>query len=224
MYEWENRMLKIDEAAKEYIKVIHEFHKLTSVYANTIVLYPSIKHESIKTLLEDDNVLLRVYKMNGYIKYSIWKFYNKYVKDCDLFIDNHCKSHKIKFPKIDFNMEIFNIEIKEIMNLLQQNFDTNPPLINVSDSELLELIRLMFQSIDMLMSLEYKLRSIPDYSKLDLQAGKNFKFFRYNLLLDRTENLLSSYPQSGNLRSFKNFYTATLNRLTEGKDSWFDEK
>lgn len=76
----------------------------------------------------------------------------------------------------------------------------------------------------MLMSLEYKLRAIPDYSKLDLQAGKSFKFFRYNLLLDRTENLLSSYPQSGNLRSFKNFYTATLNRLTESKDSWFDEK
>jgi hypothetical protein len=217
-------MLKFDEAIKEYIKVIHDFHKLTLFYANTIISSASIKHDSKWTLLDGENPLIKVYRINGYIKYTIWSFYNKYVKDSDIFMDKYCKENKIKHPDINFDIKQLMTETKEIMLLLENNFDTSPPLTAVSDAELLELIRLMFKSIDMLMSLEYKLRSIPDYSKLDLQAGKSFKFFRSNYLFDRMENILLSYPQSGNLRSCKTFFTATLNELTEGKDSWFDEK
>lgn len=217
-------MLKFKDALEEYIKIIYSSHKLTLDYLDSIVKLPSVYCAVYSKMLEGDNPLLKVYRLNGYMKERTLRFYKGYVKDLDVFINDYCKKNKIDKPVIFFDMAEFIEEVNKTVSFIEKNLDTKPILECVTDHYIIYSIKDMFDCIDNFMSLDYKIRSIIDDEKLDLQIGKNFRMFRTNELYYKSHSLIHSYPKSGIFNVCKTFFTPTLNKLTEGKDSWFDEK
>jgi hypothetical protein len=179
------------------------------------VSLPSVQCESLKNIGDDDNLLLKVYQINGYIKYNILNFYYNYVKDLDSFNTDYCKKYNIDKLNLDIDMWIFNYEIKSTIQLIESKLDTHPVVTAITQQNIVNAINTMVESIDLLKTLEDKIRSVPNYDKLDLLEGRSFKFLRSNHLLDRIKNLLNDYPQSGKYDGLKTAFLASLDDLKE---------
>lgn len=202
-------------AIREYVRVVYKLHKMTIEKLDYFINLPSIKCESLKNIGNSDNIVIDVYKMNGYMKYNILTFYHEYVKDLYSFINDYCGKYNIDKPPLDTDMWIFNYEIKSTIQLIDGKLDTNPILTGITKSDVVANINTLFESIDLLVELEDRIRSFPKYERLDLLEGRSFKFLRNNQLFDRIENLVNNYPQSGNYKALKPSFVATLNKLAE---------
>jgi hypothetical protein len=214
-------MLKSKEAVEEYIKIIYDTHKLTLIYIDSIINLPSVDCKFYSDILKSDDILLKIYNMNGNIKNKIIRFYHRYVNDFDVFVDSYCKKNKISNLEIKFDMPEFMQEVKKTISVIEHSLDTKPKIIDIPDTQIVLLIKDMFDSIDRLMSMEYKIRSIIDYNKLDLHIGKSFRIFRSNVIFYKAHSLVSNYPQSGDYNACKTFFLPALDNLTKGQDKYW---
>jgi hypothetical protein len=208
-------------AIKEYVNVVHELHKLTAEKIDYFVNLPSLKCESRSDIRDCDDVLMKVYKLQGHMKFNMLRFYSDYFKDLDVFVGEYCTRNRIPYPELSFDMAVFNHDVISTIQRLDSTIDTHPVMDGFDDSAVVNHIKLMFESIDILMSLEYKLCSVPNYDKLDVLKNSPFKFLRSNQLLYRVKNILSSYPQSGNYNVLKTSFLPALDKLTEGQDTYW---
>lgn len=205
-------------AIREYVRTVYKLHKLTLEKLDYFLNLPSIRCESRTDIKDNDAVLLKVYKTHGSIKFTILNFYSNYVKNLEVFISTYCDKHSIEKPPLDTDWWIFNYEIKSTIQLIESKLDTQPALTSASNQETIDAIYLMFESIDALMSLEYKLCAVPNYDKLDLLKDARFKLFRSNQLFYRVRNILHSFPQSGYYNATKTSFLYPLEKLSEDQD------
>lgn len=202
-------------AIREYVRVVYKLHKMTMEKLDYFVNLPSLRCETLKNIGNNNDVIIDVYRINGYMKVNVLKFYKEYVKDLYSFIDEYCEKYNIDKPPLDTDMWIFNYEIKSTIQLIENKIDTKPVLTGLTHAEIVFNINTLFESINLLVELEDKIRAFPKYDRLDLLEGRSFKFLRSNQLFDRIENLLNSYPQSANYKALKPSFIVALNKLTE---------
>lgn len=205
-------------AIKEYLQFIYGLHKLNSEKIDYFVDLPSVKCESRTEIRDIDDVLLKVYKTHGHMKFTFLKFYKNYASNLTEFSNSYCHKHKIKNPEISFDMLAFENEVKTTIHLLESKLDTKPTLSSDSNKEIIDVIYLMFESIDALMSLEYKLCAVPNYDNLDVLKETKFKLFKSNQLFYRVRNILHSFPQSGYYNATKTSFLYPLDKLTESQN------
>lgn len=203
-----------ERAIKEYLQFVYGLHKLTAEKIDYFVNLPSVKCESRTEIRDINDVLLKVYKTHGHMKFTVLKFYKNYASNLDDFANNYCHKHKINNPELSFDMSAFENEVKSTIDLLESKLDTKPALTSASNKEVIDAIYLMFESIDALMSLEYKLCAVPNYDNLDVLKETKFKLFKSNQLFYRVRNILHSFPQSGYYNSTKTSFLYPLDKLT----------
>jgi len=213
-------MKQTEIAIKEYLNTVYQLHLITAEKINYFVNLPSIKCESRSNIQENDSVLLKIYKLNGYMKFTILNFYIDYLQDIDIFVDFYCKKHKINLPTVEFDLDTFKDDIQSTIQMIENKIDTAPKT-DGEDTYILSTIKTFFESIDMLISLEYKFCAIPDYTKLDVLKNCRFKIFRSNQLFYRVRNILHRYPQSRIFNLYKTSFLPTLDKLTDGQDNYW---
>lgn len=201
-------------AIKEYLQFVYGLHKLTAEKIDYFVNLPSVKCESRTEITDIDDVLLKVYKTHGHMKFTFLKFYKNYASNLNDFANNYCHKHKIKNPELSFDMAVFENEVKSTIQSLQSKLDTKPTLTSNSNQKVIDAIYLMFESIDVLISLEYKFCAVPNYDNLDVLKETNFKLFKSNQLFYRVRNILHSFPQSGYYNATKTSFLYPLDKLT----------
>jgi hypothetical protein len=200
-------------AIREYVRVVYKLHKMTMEKLDYFINLPSIKCESLKNIGKSDNIIIDVYKLNGYMKYNILTFYHEYVKDLYSFINDYCEKYNIDKPPLDTDMWIFNYEIKSTLQLVESKVETNPVVNDFTNQEIIDTINTLFESIALLITLEERIRSFTNYERLDLLEGRSFKFLRSNQLFDRIQNLFNSYPQSGHYNTLKTSFITARDKL-----------
>jgi hypothetical protein len=200
-------------AIREYVRVVYKLHKMTMEKLDYFINLPSIKCESLKNIGNSDNIIIDVYKLNGYMKYNILTFYHEYVKDLYSFINDYCEKYNIDKPPLDTDMWIFNYEIKSTLQLVESKVETNPVVNGLTNQEKIDTINTLFESMALLITLEDRIRSFTNYERLDLLEGRSFKFLRSNQLFDRIQNLFNSYPQLSHYNTLKTSFLTARDKL-----------
>jgi hypothetical protein len=200
-------------AIREYVRVVYKLHKMTMEKLDYFINLPSIKCESLKNIGNSDNIIIDVYKLNGYMKYNILTFYHEYVKDLYSFINDYCEKYNIDKPPLDTDMWIFNYEIKSTLQLVESKVETNPVVNGLTNHEKIDTINTLFESMALLITLEDRIRSFTNYERLDLLEGRSFKFLRSNQLFDRIQNLFNSYPQLSHYNTLKTSFLTARDKL-----------
>lgn len=200
-------------AIREYVRTVYKMHKLTMEKLDYFVSLPSLNCDSLNELRDNKDTISQVYLMNGYMKSTILKFYNDYVKDLDSFSTTYSEKHNVSKPNLDTDLWIFNYEIKSIIQLIESKLDTNPVVIGMSNNSIIEVIQQFFDSIDILTELEIKLGAVPNYERLDVLKGSRFTFFKSNQLLLKVENIFNQFPQSDSYIISKPYFKQVLEKL-----------
>jgi hypothetical protein len=200
-------------AIREYVRVVYKLHKMTMEKLDYFINLPSIKCESLKNIGNSDNIIIDVYKLNGYMKYNILTFYHEYVKDLYSFINDYCEKYNIDKPPLDTDMWIFNYEIKSTLQLVESKVETNPVVNGLTNQEKIDTINTLFESMALLITLEDRIRSFTNYERLDLLEGRSFKFLRSNQLFDRIQNLFNSYPKLSHYNTLKTSFLTARDKL-----------
>lgn len=213
-------MKQTEIAIKEYLHTVYQLHLMTAEKIEYFINLPSVKCESRSNIQEDDSVLLKVYKLNGHMKFTILNFYNEYLKDIDSFVQQYCQKYKINIPSVDFDLDKFKVDIQSTIQKIESNIDTSPKT-DGDNAYILSNIKTLFESIDILISLEYKFCAVPDYRKLDILQNCRFKIFRSNQLFYRVRNIIHRYPRSSIFNLYKTSFLPTLDKLTEGQDTYW---
>lgn len=200
-------------AIREYVRTVYKIHKLTMEKLDYFVSLPSLYCSSLNEIRDSNDIISKVYLMNGYMKSTILKFYNDYVKDLDSFSTTYCEKYSVSKPNLDTDLWIFNYEIKSTIQLIENKLDTKSVMAELSNQQVIAAIQQLFESIDVLMALETKLNTVPNYDRLNVLKGSNFAFFKSNQLLLKVENIFNHFPQSGSYIVTKPYFKQVLEKL-----------
>ena len=200
-------------AIREYIRTVYKIHKLTMEKLDYFINLPSLHCYSLNDLRDSSDVISKVYLIHGYMKSTILKFYNDYVKDLDSFSTSYCERYSVSKPNLDTDIWIFNYEIKSTIQLIESNLDTKPVITEKSNQQVIAAIQQLLESIDVLMALENKLSTIPNYDRLNVLKGSRFTFFKRNQLLLKVENIFNHFPQSSSYIAIKPYFEQALENL-----------
>jgi len=202
-------------ALKAYILFNLNAHNLILNYLEKIINLPSIDNDSHNAIDMQSNDIMKVYFLNGYLKHKFIKFYDRYILEINYIIEDYCKKIKVDIDEEDIGIiKELVISAKITKEKIIQNLNNNIKN-SLSDKELLTLIRQVHSTSNIMINLEYKMRSLIDLDDLDIQKGMFFKSFRYNPLYDKTKDIFYDFPAAVKYNMCINYFTYTYENLID---------
>lgn len=207
-------MVSHNEALTEYIRIIKIIHENSLLYIGKILSLPSVKCTSYKLTTESDNILLNVYRLNGFMLTRFITFYQDFVLELEKLAKNYCKKHNL-------NYELYKNDIDELENIAEDKLNTIYLKLEIESQMTGDIvviasnIREMYECIDDLVNLELRNSRDININRVDVVGRKLFRLFRRNELYTMTSLLGLEFPKSGNLTLKKSYFIDKLNELDE---------
>lgn len=199
-------MVTHNEALKKYINVLKTVHSINILYLDDILALPAIKCESYSSITEGNDVLLKVYRLNGYMLTRFIGFYEDFMSTIEDKAVKYCKKHRLNYlsfqKDVDKLTEISEEMLKKIKNKLEKGITKNESAIGIN-----HYIKDMYAGIDLLITIEHEIKGHINPDELDVLGDVMFKSFRDNQLYTLTQLLLVRFPKSNNINVLKtDFY------------------
>jgi hypothetical protein len=199
-------MVTHNEALKTYIDVLKKAHSLNTLYIDKILALPSIKCVSYSEITEGTDVLMKIYRLNGYMRTRFINFYEEFVLTLEEKAVEYCKKYKLNYEHYKKEIDTLTNTAKDMIKKINDNLEIEPKL-NVDNTVMSEYIKEMYAGIDLLVTLEHELKGQVDLAELDVLGDVMFKPFRDNKFYNLTTLLLLQFPKSNNLNVLKSdFY------------------
>lgn len=199
-------MVTHSEALKTYIDVLKKAHSLNTLYIDKILALPSVKCVSYSEITEGTDVLMKIYRLNGYMRTRFINFYEDFVLTLEEKSVEYCKKHKLNYEHYKEEINTLTKIAKEMLKKINDNLEIKPKL-NVDNKVISQYIKEMYAGIDLLVTLDYELKGQVDLSALDVLGDVMFKPFRDNKFYTLTTLLLLQFPKSNNINVLKSdFY------------------
>lgn len=206
-----NSMVTPNEALLNYIKIIKDIHQLNLLYIGDIILLPSQECKSYSLINEHDDIVINILLMNGYIKNRFVKFYSEYALKLDLVAEKYCQEYKLDISTYQNDINEIHFFSEHLLSTIEAN--RKPSTLLASNIEIVEQINLMYEAINHLVNLEYKVKSIINFESLDIVGDSFFKIFKSNELYMLTKLLLNDFPNSKTISAKKWRYQYMIDKV-----------
>ena len=198
-------MVTHNEALKTYIDVLRKAHSLNTLYIDKILALPAVKCVSYSEITEGADVLMKIYRLNGYMRTRFINFYEDFVLTLEEKAVEYCKKHKLNYENYKETIDTLTKTAKGILSKINDTLEIKPKL-NVDKTVISQYTQEMYTGIDLLVNLEYELKSQVDLAELDVLGAVMFKPFRDNKFYTLTTLLLLQFPKSNNINVLKSYF------------------
>ena len=198
-------MVTHNEALKKYIGILKKIHALNILYIDNVLKLPAIKCESYSSITEGDDLLLKVYRLNGYMRTRFIDFYEDFMSKIEDKAVKYCKKHKINYEPYKKDIDTLKKISADMLQKINSSLENGSVSNNVLGIN--HYIKDMYDGIDLLVTLEHEIKGQINPDELDVLGDVMFKSFRDNQLYTLTQLLLVRFPKSANLNILKtDFY------------------